>query len=235
MLGPESRTSASDVELDSISFSPDPSEMPSWLLRVTHAGVALTEASSLAMESGVCINVKRDDMWIAQCMAIERKIFAKHEAMDIAYEVSHVPGTALLCASPVDTLTGPAFGGSISIDTCVGYAIVQVQDCAEGSNSFSALSSSSMLISKLAVTPRLRRRGVGRALLAAAIGYARSQRVVCCTLHVDVENSGARSLYEAAGFTVLGDRLENFYRPGRHAFEMALRLETGGVMGADVG
>ena len=47
-----------------------------------------------------------------QCMAIERKSFAKHEAMDIAYELESCVGVTLLCACPRSPWVGPAVGAS---------------------------------------------------------------------------------------------------------------------------
>ena len=51
----------------------------------------------------------------------------------------------------------------------------------------------------IAVTPEMRGKGVGKALLAAAEAYARATN--CCRLTLEVlENNPARAVYEAAGY-----------------------------------
>ena len=201
-------------------------DAPRWLERVTASGGALAASTALATDADVCIRPRADAAWVAACMAIERKAFARHEAMDIAYEVSSVPGVTLLCASPLRPWAGREFGGSFGTNECVGYAVVQETSADSRGNPFAALEPPpSVLLSKLAVAPSLRRRGIGRALLEAAVGLARSRRhVAVVRLHVDAENAGARALYEAAGFVLSGERLDNFYRAGRHAFELVLEL-----------
>ena len=80
-----------------------------------------------------------------------------------------------------------------------------------------------VLISKLAVAPLLRRKGIGRALLSAAVCHAREGRAAACCLHVDEANAAARALYFAFGFRV-SERVEDMYSPGRHGLAMTLRL-----------
>lgn len=184
------------------------------------------------MAADVRIHAEDDSEWVAQCMAIERKAFAKHEAMDIPFEINHVSGTTLLCASPIRLWSGPAFGGSFGPDTCVGYAVVQNRQHQIGAEDEAQRPTVS--ISKLTVTQSLRRRGIGRALLAAATEHARARRAVRCVLHVDADNSKARGLYESRGFSIHGERLDNFYRPGRHAFEMVLWMQRHGGPDGDI-
>ena len=93
----------------------------------------------------------KDVNWVQMCGAIERKCFAKHEAMDVAKEVKG-RGVTLLCAALIED---PA--------TCAGFAVVQ-------------RSSLALAITKLVVVPHLRRRGVGRALMCKAIASARQGR-----------------------------------------------------------
>ncbi|MGZ5277337.1 MAG: N-acetyltransferase family protein, partial [Caldimonas sp.] len=62
------------------------------------------------------------------------------------------------------------------------------------------------------VRPEARGRGVGRELLAALIGQARSSdRIEMLTLTVTAGNSAAVRLYETAGFVVFG-RLDRAIR-----------------------
>ena len=140
----------------------------------------------------------KDPSWIQMCGTIERKCYAKHEAMDVAKEVRG-RGVTLLCAALVDD---PA--------ACAGFAVIQ-------------RSSLALAITKLVVVPQLRRRGVGRALMAAAIAAARQGRAQLCTLHVDEMNEPAIQLYKAAGFQVTSRRAD-YYRVGRSALAMELDL-----------
>jgi ribosomal-protein-alanine N-acetyltransferase len=57
----------------------------------------------------------------------------------------------------------------------------------------------------LAVRPEARRHGVGRALVAAALGLAK-QSATSMFLEVAADNPGARALYEQAGFETVGRR-----------------------------
>ena len=140
-----------------------------------------------------------DVRWINMCAAIEKKCFAKHEAMDVAKEAK-ARGVTLLCAAMDDE----------DPNACVGFAVVQ-------------RSSLALNLTKLVVMPAKRRMGVGRALLDAVVGLARQGRAQVCTLHVDESNEAAKRLYEATGFVVQGRR-EDYYRVGRSALFMEMKL-----------
>lgn len=209
---------------------------PDWLQRITASGASVASAAALASAAGVEISPRTyDEGWVAQCVALEHRLFPKHEAMDIPYEVRQTRGVTLLCATPASssssafTWSGPSVGSTFQPgSSCVGYAVLQRFDEASigGSrNPYAALQPNSCLLSKLAVAPQLQRRGIGKALLAAAIGHARAMRAATCTLHVDEANTRARALYTSFGFRAQGDRLVDFYRPGRHAIEMMCDLD----------
>jgi len=146
----------------------------------------------------VDVSVRTEKAWVDQCSAIERKCFAKHEAMNLELELKPRSAT-LLCAASEEE---PA--------SCIGYALVQRASLATS-------------VSKLVVAPAWRRRGVGLALMRAAVDAAARARAQLVTLHVDEENAAARALYERAGFRVSGRR-EDYYRAGRHALAMSLEL-----------
>jgi ribosomal protein S18 acetylase RimI-like enzyme len=77
-------------------------------------------------------------------------------------------------------------------------------------------------VSKVVVVPEERRRGLGRALVRAALAAAVSERRVrAATLHVNAANAPALALYASLGFVADGE-LANYYAPGRPAFKMLL-------------
>ena len=156
------------------------------------------DAAALASAAGVAVGPRADASAVALCAAIEKKCFAKHEAMDVAAE-ARGRGVTLLCASPLDEPGG-----------VVGFAVVQ-------------RSSIALSLTKLVVAPHRRRGGVGRALLAHAVAMARQARAQACTLHVDETNEPAKALYASLGFAVSGRRVD-YYRAGRSALAMELSL-----------
>ncbi len=78
-------------------------------------------------------------------------------------------------------------------------------------------------ILSIGVTPRFRRRGAARALLAEIIERARSEGVRKLFLEVNVENTAAAKLYESAGFERIGRRAR-YYKNGGDALVMRLNL-----------
>ncbi|MEW2247495.1 MULTISPECIES: GNAT family N-acetyltransferase [unclassified Streptomyces] len=66
----------------------------------------------------------------------------------------------------------------------------------------------------LAVAEEVRGRGVGRALLRAAVEEARAKGFRRITLRVLGHNTGARALYESEGFVVEGVQPEEFLLDG---------------------
>lgn len=72
------------------------------------------------------------------------------------------------------------------------------------------------------VAPAKRRLGVGRALLDAAIAWARSVGAPALVLDVTIGNSAALELYEGAGFVATGS--EKPLRPGSELQSRAMRL-----------
>jgi ribosomal-protein-alanine N-acetyltransferase len=64
----------------------------------------------------------------------------------------------------------------------------------------------------LGVTPAARRNGVAQALMTAALGIARQQRVGQAFLEVAVDNDAAIALYQRLGFHQAGKRLYYYDR-----------------------
>lgn len=76
----------------------------------------------------------------------------------------------------------------------------------------------------LAVAPALRRQGVGRCLLHAALAALAAQGAGCCFLEVRLSNAPAIALYQSLGFAAVGRR-PGFYRaPAEDALIMRCPL-----------
>ena len=79
-------------------------------------------------------------------------------------------------------------------------------------------------ITNLAVHPEWRRRGVGRALLAAALGAGGARGVTLAFLEVRPNNAAALALYGSLGFQVIGRRAGYYFDTGEDALVMEARL-----------
>ena len=77
----------------------------------------------------------------------------------------------------------------------------------------------------VAVEPSLRRRGVGRALMNAALDYGRTNRVRLVLLEVRRSNRPAIKLYRSLAFSAMGVRPEYYADTGEDAVEMSLTLD----------
>jgi ribosomal-protein-alanine N-acetyltransferase len=64
------------------------------------------------------------------------------------------------------------------------------------------------------VLPQARRQGVGRLLVRALVGQARSRAADEVLLEVRMDNEAAQKLYESEGFSVIGTR-KGYYAGGR--------------------
>jgi ribosomal protein S18 acetylase RimI-like enzyme len=76
------------------------------------------------------------------------------------------------------------------------------------------------------VAPACRGRGVARALLDAAIGWARERGARTVGLGVNCANAAAVALYERAGFRILGEAYPMAGVAGRMEYAMRLQLEA---------
>ena len=77
----------------------------------------------------------------------------------------------------------------------------------------------------LAVDERFHRRGIGRALLAAAIAQAEREGARKLTLRVLGHNTPARELYAACGFEVEGVLRDLFLLEGRYVDDVLMSLD----------
>jgi ribosomal-protein-alanine N-acetyltransferase len=76
----------------------------------------------------------------------------------------------------------------------------------------------------LAVDPDARRRGVGRRLVEAVLGYARETSARLVLLEVRRSNEAAIALYRSAGFSEIGVRRGYYSDNGEDAVEMNVEL-----------
>lgn len=76
----------------------------------------------------------------------------------------------------------------------------------------------------LAVAPAVRGRGLGRALLQAAITCAQARGAVTMFLEVGVDNPAALALYSGLGFTRVGARKAYYAAGGGSGDALVLRL-----------
>jgi ribosomal-protein-alanine N-acetyltransferase len=97
--------------------------------------------------------------------------------------------------------------GAGQADQAVGYAVVVVA----GPESE---------LANLAVDPVLQGRGIGRWLLAAAMGAARERGSTEMFLEVRASNAAAIALYEGCGFRPIGRRARYYARPVEDAIVM---------------
>lgn len=77
----------------------------------------------------------------------------------------------------------------------------------------------------VAVLDAVRRRGIGRALMEAALDYARSNAVRLVLLEVRRTNRAALRLYRSLSFSAMGVRPKYYADTGEDAVEMALSLD----------
>ena len=78
----------------------------------------------------------------------------------------------------------------------------------------------------LMVAESYRRRGVGRALLEAAVDWARSHGVSKLELHVFPHNEGAIALYDQFGFEREGYRKRHYRRPDGYVDAILMAYEV---------
>lgn len=79
-------------------------------------------------------------------------------------------------------------------------------------------------IQTIAVVERARRRGLGRTLMRALLGEARSREATEVFLEVRADNPGARALYESLGFAEIAVRPAYYQPDGVDAVIMRLKL-----------
>jgi [ribosomal protein S18]-alanine N-acetyltransferase len=87
---------------------------------------------------------------------------------------------------------------------------------------FAAVLDDIVHISNIAVDPRVRGRGIGKALLRVALTQAAERGARTATLEVRASNDAAQALYRHYGFTVVGRRRRYYTAPVEDALIMCL-------------
>ena len=82
-----------------------------------------------------------------------------------------------------------------------------------------------LTVNGIAVDPGRQGRGVGRALIDAAIAEARRRGARRLTLRVFSPNEPARRLYESAGFVVEGVLREEFFLDGAYVDDIQMAID----------
>ena len=76
-------------------------------------------------------------------------------------------------------------------------------------------------ITKVCAAPRCQRRGIGQALVTAAVAALRARKALSVSLFVRVSNGPARALYAKCGFAVDGTEVD-YYGKGLDGHRMLL-------------
>ena len=90
-----------------------------------------------------------------------------------------------------------------------------------------------LMVTGISVDPARRRVGVGRALIEAAAVEASARGASRLTLRVLGSNTGARRLYESAGFVVEGIQRDEFRLEGAFVDDVLMALDLRGRPGVD--
>ena len=83
-----------------------------------------------------------------------------------------------------------------------------------------------MHINNLAIDPRWRGRGLGRALLRGAMAASARRGIRRATLEVRRSNTAALRLYESEGFAIVGVRPDYYSHPVEDALVLAAAVES---------
>lgn len=138
---------------------------------------------------------------IDDIVRLEKRIFPKHESLARSFrEELKRRNSGLLYSTS---------GGEE--EEVAGYAM------------YTCATSLCASITKLAVKEGCRRRGIGEALLEAAVERCRRRRIQRVSLHVDPARTAAVALYRKAGFQV-ETTVVGYYSPERDAYRMYMDL-----------
>ncbi len=114
-----------------------------------------------------------------------------------------------------------AFGDLLGLDHVRCFVVEQGSGAIVGYAVCSQVADEGEILN-LATAPIARRKGVGRALLAAVLQWLGERGAAKVFLEVRRSNEAAIAMYAAAGFTTLGVRPNYYRRPTEDALTMVL-------------
>jgi ribosomal protein S18 acetylase RimI-like enzyme len=103
--------------------------------------------------------------------------------------------------------------------------VATVDDRAVGLIGAQRASAEKVYLYSLWLDPDARGRGLGRALVSAAVEWARVERARAVTLRVNVDNAAARGVYERMGFQVTAEKSPE--ESATRADELMMSLSVG--------
>jgi len=133
--------------------------------------------------------------------ALERASFSQPWSVESLAGMFANPNAYILAAMDAAVLAGYLFTLEIAGESCV---------------------------TNLAVEPTYRERGIGAALLCAALSGAQERGCECVTLEVREGNRAAVRLYEKHGFQTVGRRKAYYHAPVEDALLMTRYFSGGG-------
>lgn len=120
---------------------------------------------------------------------VDMSVALRETRLAVPFRKTYAPETLVEAAvAAAFAVAAESTGGALE-----GFATVQLQRW-----------NNSAELSALFVAPGSRGRGLGRALLAAALDFARSERVRCLTLETQTSNVPAIRFYQRMGFRFCG-------------------------------
>ena len=148
-----------------------------------------------------------------------RKIKAG-DAVAVARLLAASPG-----AAPWSPLRSPATPDTETAKTPNTEAFVAEQDGEVAGIIVTRIAADEAEILNLAVLPKVRRRGVARALLLTALTSARALNARRAFLEVRESNLDARAFYSCMGFIEFGRRRVYYQGPAEDALILTLQLD----------
>jgi ribosomal-protein-alanine N-acetyltransferase len=125
-----------------------------------------------------------------------------------------------------DPWSNRAFGDLLGLDHVRGFVVEDGKGVIVGYAVCSQVADEGEILN-LATAPGARRKGIGRALLAAVLQWLGERGAVKVFLEVRRSNEAAIAMYEAAGFATLGVRPNYYRRPTEDAVTMVLEGASG--------
>ena len=125
-------------------------------------------------------------------------------ALPDVFQPSDAPVLAVVAVERLVARAGPLFLVATVDEAFAGYARAELQDEPASAHKRAART---LYLAEMGVAPEWRKRGVGRALLAAVRDAAAERGAAAIALDVYAFNAEARAFYEREGFASLRERM----------------------------